>query len=160
MCRNKLSINMYCLRSIKFCIYMLYSVLNEPATKCMVNTHTLYHLLGIWVFLTYLWYCLFCRRIETRYNYEYLNPWLTPQMTNKRPICPLHHPQFSLISFTARTYLQYRRHSPNQEILLIGRQFCLRIRRLSFQREDNFSSEKETVMRITVCICAPYNCRF
>ena len=62
---------------------------------------------------------------------------------------------------SARNYLQYRRQSPNREILLIGRQFCLRFRRLSLHREDRFSSEKnETVMRIIVCIYAPYNCCF
>ena len=42
----------------------------------------------------------------------------------------------------ARNYLQYRRHSLNREILLIGRQFCLWFRRLSLHREDRFPSEK------------------
>ena len=31
----------------------------------------------------------------------------------------------SYILYTAMNYLQYRRHSPNREILQIGRQFCL-----------------------------------
>ena len=43
---------------------------------------------------------------------------------------------------TARNYLQYRRHSLNREILLIGRQFCLWFRRLSLHREDRFPSKK------------------
>ena len=57
---------------------------------------------------------------------------------------------------TARNYLQYRRHSPNRETILSLIQAIVS----SSGGQIFIRKKNETVIRITVCICAPYNCRF
>ena len=65
------------------------------------------------------------------------------------------------VSTSARNYLQYRRHSLNREILQIGSKILSLIQGIvSLSGDQIFIRKNEMVMRITVCICASYNCRF
>ena len=59
------------------------------------------------------------------------------------------------LTISARNYLQYRRHSPHRETILSLIQAIV-----SSLGGQIFIRKNKTVMRITVCICAPYNCRF
>ena len=58
------------------------------------------------------------------------------------------------IIYNIRDILQIGRFSSSGDNFVSDSGDCLFIGRTDFQRK------KETVMRITVCICAPYNCRF
>ena len=86
---------------------------------------------------------LLCNQMKTILSLMFLSIKIIQEITCKYADIKIHCTCTRSTSFqAARTFLQYRRHSPNREILFIGRQFCLRFRRLSFHREDRFSSEK------------------
>ena len=118
---NDTEVNDLMTLTLTFKLKIAFWTLLPPGAKCFTNTP--------WFFIVYLT----VQRIpfnNTSVNYI----WHFDGHIG-RQITPIHH-------LTARNYLQYRRHSPNREVLLIGRQFFLWFRRLSLHREDRFSSEK------------------